>query len=82
MLIDPKVDDRVVCVDNYDVHGERDIPLDLIYIIKEVRNNFGDCLIIVTNDGKDYGPYYPYRFRTLKEVRKIKLEKLNSIYNG
>ena len=76
MLINPKVGDKIVCIDNYDIHGERTIPTNLIYVITEVRF---DGLIVTSNNEKSYGPYYSYRFKTLKEVRK---EKLTNIKNA
>ena len=69
MLNTFKIGDRVVCVDNY-----RNISINLIYVITEIRNS---GLIVVSNDEKLFGPFYSYRFTSLKNVRKEKLKNLN-----
>ena len=81
-----KVDDIIVCIDieiNYaandggisDISGLKGLTIGKKYQVKSV--NFHDTIHIM-NDYNQIGNYFGYRFITLTEDRRKKLEKIRN----
>lgn len=65
-----KIGDKVICINN--TNQERSLIIGKIYTIINICYNE----IIIDND--NYGGFYGYRFKSLQEMRK---KKLNNILN-
>ena len=68
-----KPGDKVVCVDNKNVHDFIKLPFDMVFTV-EMTFPTNDISLIESN----IIPFDYRRFVTLKEYRKLKLEKLCS----
>lgn len=78
-----KVGDKVVCIDDDNLSYPDEITIGMTYSVinyTDYNEKSKDNLVYIINDsGRDFG-YYEFRFVSLKEGRRLKINNINKRY--
>lgn len=68
-----RVGSKIVCVDNHNVKW---LKIGEVLIVHKINDENPDIIYIKRDNKSEISPIMKYRFITLKEYRKLKLEKI------